>query len=283
MATTKTKAKKTNADKPAPKAAPKARPKAAKGPSKAVRAALAAVVSVQPPEIPVDKLVGEARALAASAKKHQGRLTKVGLTAASVELVAALGQALAEAQEQLAASRKVGRSAAEVKADVASRAYRTRTLEDLTYALVDGVSEGSADAEARIAKIREGEGLDDLISDLGMIVAYVAEAAPALRAIGQDPKKLAELGAQLGDKLAALVDERRARADEVRGAQERDRVATALSAAMSAVRRAGRYAFRDDPEKQRLYVSAYSRVRKAVFRAKQTRAKNAAATPAATA
>jgi len=53
---------------------------------------------------------------------------------------------------------------------------------------------------------------------------------------------------------------------------ERNGIATALSAA-------GRYAFRDHPKKARNYASTHTRVRKAQYRAKQTRAKKAAKAP----
>ncbi len=239
--------------------------------SKDVLSALAAVENVRPPEIPVDRLVGEARALALAARKHGAALSKVGLKGASVTLVAGLGASLAAAQSALLSSRRVGRSAAEVKAEEAARDYRARRLDDLEFAV--GMD---PEAAARISKIREGEGLDDLIADLRQIVTFVEEVPAALTAIGQNPKKLAATGAELEEKLSTLVDERRTRSDETRFVTERDRAATALSAAMGAVRRAGRYAFRDEPEKQRLYASAYNRVRRAVARAKQTRAKKQA-------
>lgn len=259
--------------KSAKKTAPKKKAPAASKPSKDVAAALAAVETIRPPEIPVDKLVGEARALAVTAKKHAPRLAKVGLKASVASLLGGLGEALASGQAALLAARKVGRSVAEVKAEEAARDYRARSLDDLAFAH----DADDADAADRISKIREGEGLDDLISDLRQIVTFVREVPTKLSAIGQNPKKLAETGAMLEEKLSALVDERRSRSDETSLVSDRDRAATALTTAMATVRRAGRYAFRDEPEKQRLYASAYSRVRKAVFRAKQTRAKKAAA------
>ncbi len=239
-------------------------------PSKDIVAALAAVESVRPPEIPVDRLVGEARALAVAAKKHAPRLAKVGLRVSFATLDAALGEELATAQSALLASRRVGRSPAEVKAEEAARDYRARRLDDLDFAV--GMEPHAAE---RIAKIREGEGLDDLISDLQQIVTFLTEVPDELAAIGQNAKKLAATGTELEEKLSTLVDERRTRSDENRLVADRDRVATALSAAIGTVRRAGRYAFRDEPEKQRLYASAYNRVRRAVARAKQTRAKKA--------
>ncbi len=267
--------KKSAASTPTPKSPKKtpAKKKASAGakPPRDVLAALAAVEQVRPPEIPVDRLVGEARALAVAAKKHGAALAKVGLKGAFAALVAGLGEALATAQAALLASRRVGRSAAEVKAEAAARDYRARRLDDLDFAV--GTDPDAAD---RIAKIREGEGLDDLISDLRQIVTFVREVPERLAAIGQNAKQLAQTGTELEAKLSGLVDERRTRADETRLVDDRDRAATALTSAMGTVRRAGRYAFRDAPEKQRLYASAYNRVRKAVARAKQTRAKKQA-------
>ncbi len=157
--------------KSAKKTAPKKKAPAASKPSKDVAAALAAVETIRPPEIPVDKLVGEARALAVTAKKHAPRLAKVGLKASVASLLGGLGEALASGQAALLAARKVGRSVAEVKAEEAARDYRARSLDDLAFAH----DADDADAADRISKIREGEGLDDLISDLRQIVTFVRE------------------------------------------------------------------------------------------------------------
>jgi hypothetical protein len=244
-------------------------------PGKRVREALAAVSLVRPPEIPVDKLLGEARALGVASKRHQAVLAKVGMPASLLALLDGLVEALAEAQGRCVATRKTGRTVTEVKVEEAARLYRQRTLEDLAFAL-----DGQPDADERIAKIREGEGLDDLVADLAAIVAYVEEASKSLSAIGQNPKKLAKEGASLEGKLSFLVSERRSHGDETSLTGERDRAATALSAVMLTIRKAGKYAFRDEPNKSRLFSSSYTRIRKAVYRAKQTKAQKKAASGA---
>ncbi len=265
-------AKKTTAKKTVKPAAAKAKPKAPEASAKEIAEALAEVATVRAPDIPVDKLTGEARTLVVAAKRDAEALAKVGVKRSLIAIVASLSAIVSKVQSQILAARKVGRTKAEIATDVLARAFRQRTLEDLAFA-----TDGDADAALRIAAIREGEGVDDLIADLGVIVAFIREIPDQLKRIGQNPQKLVQEGTALEAKLGALVDERRTRSDETALTTERDRAATALSAAMAKLRSAGKYAFRDEPNKARLYTSTYTRVRKAVYRAKQTKAKKAAA------
>ena len=262
--TTKKVAKRASATRIAAKAsAPKKVPVATE---KEIAAALASVKKVKPPEIPIDKLLPEARTLVVAATKHAARLAKVGKKPSVIALVAALAALVSDLQLKIAAARSVGRTKAEIATDLAARAYRQRTLEDIEYA-----TDGDENAAARISDIREGEGVDDLLTDLTLIVAFLLEISEKITAIGQNPNKLATEGKTLESKLASLVDARRTASDD------RDRAATALSAAMSTLRSGGKYAFRDEPENARLYLSTYTRVRKAVQRAQATKAKTAAA------
>ena len=268
--TTKKVAKRASATRITAKAsAPKKVPVATE---KEIAAALASVKKVKPPEIPIDKLLPEARTLVVAATKHAARLAKVGKKPSVIALVAALAALVSDLQLKIAAARSVGRTKAEIATDLAARAYRQRTLEDIEYA-----TDGDEDAAARISNIREGEGVDDLLTDLTLIVAFLLEISEKITAIGQNPNKLATEGKTLESKLASLVDARRTASDDKALTAERDRAATALSAAMSTLRSGGKYAFRDEPENARLYLSTYTRVRKAVQRAQATKAKTAAA------
>jgi hypothetical protein len=241
-----------------------------------VQSAVAAVTTVKVPEIPVHRLVSEARGVVFVAKKDVAALTRIRFNLAFVPLISSLATDLENMQIRINKARDTGRTTAEIKAEDAARTYRERTLESLEYALG-----GDATAAERISDIREGEGLDDLLDDVGVVIDFVEEeeTAEALVNIGEDPEALAAEGRQHRAALSKLVYTRRA-GDASALVPERNRIATALSAAVGKLYSAGRYAFRDDPKKARNYASTYTRVRKAQYRAKQTRAKkNAAKAP----
>jgi hypothetical protein len=240
----------------------------------AVQSAVAAVTTVKAPEIPVHRLVSEARGVVFVAKKDVAELTRIHFNLALVPLISSLASGLENLQIRINKARDKGRTTAEIKAEDGARTYRERTLESLEYALRE-----DATAAGRISDIREGEGLDDLLDDVGVVIDFVAEeeTAAALVNIGEDPAALAAEGRTHRAGLSKLVYSRRAGNEASSLVPERNRIATALSAAVGKLYAAGRYAFRDDPKKARNYASTYTRVRKAQYRAQKTRAKKEAA------
>ena len=161
-------------------------------------------------------------------------------------------------------------------------ALRTRALEDLEFVLLSkpDSEEGKAAAE-RIARIREDEGVDDLIDDLRAIIPFFTETKKKLQAVGVDVAATIKQAEAIADTLGDLVAARRISASEKSLYAERDAAATLLWNTMNEVRRIGRYAFRDRPKSARDYVSTYNRQRRAVAKAKKTReAKKAPPSPA---
>jgi len=220
-----------------------------------VQAALAAVAKAKLPEIPVHRLVSEARDVVFAAKKDVAELHRIRFDLALVPLISALASALEHVQSRIEKARDAGRSEADIKAESDARTFRERTLESLEYAL-----RGDESARERISDVREGSGLDDLLDDVGVVVDFVEEASVALTNIGADPLALASEGRTHQSLLSKVVHPNRAPSDAALDA-ERDRIATALSAAVAKLYAAGRYAFRDHPKRARKYASAHARVR----------------------
>lgn len=220
-----------------------------------VQAALAAVAKVKRPEIPVHRLVSEARDVVFAAKKDVAELQRIRFDLALVPLISALASALEHVQSRIEKARDAGRSEADIKAEADARTFRERTLETLEYAL-----RGDESARERISDVREGSGLDDLLDDVGVVVDFVKEASIALINIGADPAALASEGRTHQSLLSEVVHPNRGPASDAALDRERDRIATALSAAVAKLYAAGRYAFRDHPKRARKYASAYTRV-----------------------
>ncbi len=221
-----------------------------------VQAALVAVAKVKPPEIPVHRLVSEARDVVFAAKKDAAELERIRFDLALVPLISALASALEHVQSRIEKARDAGRSEADIKVESDARTFRERTLESLEYAL-----RGDESARERISDVREGHGLDDLLDDVGVVVDFVEEASVALTNIGADPLALASEGRTHQALLAKVVHPNRTPSIDAALDAERDRIATALSAAVAKLYAAGRYAFRDHPKRARKYASAHTRVR----------------------
>ena len=221
-----------------------------------VQAALAAVAKAKLPEIPVHRLVSEARDVVFAAKKDVAELARIRFDLALVPLISALASALEHVQSRIEKARDAGRSEADIKAESDARTFRERTLESLEYAL-----RGDELARERISDVREGNGLDDLLDDVGVVVDFVEEASDALTNIGADPLALASEGRTHQSLLSKVIHPNRAHSSDAALIVERDRVATALSAAVAKLYAAGRYAFRDHPKRARKYASAHTRVR----------------------
>jgi hypothetical protein len=239
-----------------------------KGPKSALdrlRAELAKIESPQPPPIPVDRLVGEAKLLAKAAEKRLAGLKKVGLDAKLVSGLEDRASALADAQAELTLARGAKRTKAEVALERDAIALRSQMVADGRYALRD-----DEDAQAALDAIQEGEGLDDLVQDLRALATFQTEHAAALSKIGVKAKGNAASANKVADGLEALVLARRSGDDQASAEARdlRDRAATHLFHAMSEVRAAGTYAFRDDPAAVQKFRSAYRATKRARGRGK---------------
>lgn len=235
------------------------------------RTALEAVVAAAP-VIPGKAMRAESRTLLKAIERDSDELSRRGLRAQHVSIITEAAAKLESLEHAILAMRSEGRTAAEIHAEKEAMALRTRALEDLEFALLSkpDSDEGKAAAE-RIARIRENDGIDDLIDDLRVVIPFFSESKKKLEAVGVDVAGTIKQAKSLADTLDNLVSARRLSSGEKSLYSERDAVATLLWDTMNEVRRIGRYAFRDRPKSARDYGSTYNRQRRAVAKAKKTR------------
>lgn len=235
------------------------------------RTALQAVVAAAP-VIPGKAMRAESRTLLKAIERDSGELTRRGFRAHHASIITEAAAKLESIEHAILALRSEGRSPAEIHAEKEATALRSRSLEDLEFALLTKPdSEEGKTAAARIGRIRENDGIDDLIDDLRVIIPFISEEKKKLEAVGVDVAGTIKRAKSLADTLDNLVSARRLSSGEKSLYAERDAFATLLWDTMNEVRRIGRYAFRDRPKSARDYASTYNRQRRAVAKAKKTR------------
>jgi hypothetical protein len=210
--------------------------------------------TVKPPSIPVDRLLGEARALAKVASAQATALAKVGVGKSVVASLTPRIDALADAQTSLVMSRGKSRTKEEIAFEKEATELRSDMVADGRFALRD-----NPDAQSALDAIQEGDGLDDLVQDLKDLGGFFTKYASALGKVASDHAKKKARATVLAKSLESLVTDRRA--SDAQGTVEkdlRDRCATLLEETMSEVRSAGVYAFRKNPETQVKFRSSYT-------------------------
>ncbi|MFO0641600.1 MAG: hypothetical protein U0183_20420 [Polyangiaceae bacterium] len=240
--------------------------------SAATKAAASQAPSTRAP-IPSKAMRAECTALHKAAKADLAGLKKRGITEGDLTMLKD-GIALLrfyDAKVRIESSKS--RSAEEIALEEEAKELRAEALAVLTFALVpEPMTPAGEKAAERIDGIREGDGIDDLIGDTTDTATFLLEEKRAVAAIGEDPVALAAKLTEVGKRLEDLVTTRRGARGASPDVTLRDRAANALWATANKIRRAGRFHFRDDAKRARSYTSTYNRVRRAVAKAKETRA-----------
>lgn len=240
--------------------------------SAATKAAASQAPSTRAP-IPPKAMRAECTALHKAAKADLPGLKKRGITEADLTMLKD-GIALLryyDAKVRLESSKS--RSAEEIALEEEAKELRAEALAVLTFALVpEPPTPAGEKAAERIDGIREGDGIDDLIGDTTDTATFLLEEKRAVAAVGEEPVALAAKLTEVGKRLEDLVTTRRGAKGASPDVTLRDRAANALWATANKIRRAGRFHFRDDAKRARSYASTYNRVRRAVAKAKETRA-----------
>ncbi len=230
------------------------------------RAALLSLRDIASPQIPIDRLIGEGRVLLKASRKDRKALLKVGLDPAVLEGLDGRIETLAEAQARYQAETRKTRGREELEKEREAYMLRADMLADARWAFRNEA--GLLDA---LARIQEGEGLDDLVQDLRDLAALFHAQRHLFAAV--DAEALAERAQDVAISLGDLVATRREETTDEKDL--RDRAASWLKDAMSDIRAAGQYALRKDPARLALYASVD--VRRKNGRSKQTRSRSKAA------
>jgi hypothetical protein len=127
-----------------------------------------------------------------------------------------------------------------------AEALRAEFLDIFTWAFRDG----SHDADLK--RIREGDGVADLVADLGDLVELADKESERL-GFQKNHQELSKQAAQLATKLKEAFLGRLTTKTDTAATDLRDRAATWLDTAVKEVRAAGRFAFRRDPDLAALF------------------------------
>lgn len=205
------------------------------------------------PVIPPPRMVPEAHALFLVCEKHQDRLVAVGVERKLIQSIPERAQAAAGAQAVLDNVRGRKRTTAELEYERKGVQLRSDIVAAGRYALRDNDK-----AQSTLDVIQEGTGLDDLVQDFPALGVFLTTYSDAFVRIGLDPVALKKQCDELAANLQKVVVARRAGDDEEANALLiRNRACAYLWDAMSEIRSAGVYAFRNDPDVQPYFRSAY--------------------------
>ena len=234
--------------------------------AKAIKDTIEASPEVTESPMPVVKLLSEAKQAVFNAENDLEQLCQRNYDFKNLGLIRGM-TAEVERLHVLAAKPRGGkRTPKEIAIEARAKDWREKSLDDIELA-----TDGDPEAAAWATKIREGEGIDDLLDDAVQIVSYAPKVAAQLDSVGVDAQEIVAEGKELIDLLTPEVLKRRAETTAVSYVPQRNRAANALYLLLNRLYQFGRNVFRKQPTQARAYASTYSRVRKAVYRAKKTR------------
>lgn len=198
----------------------------------------------------VDSLVGEARLLAEVARRHRAALLAIGVPAAvldSLDERATTVEGAQLAQRQLAR----GKGAEELATTQQATQLRAEILRAVRFAMRHDPA-----VLRRVEAIHEGTGPDDLVADLVACAELCDAHGPQLEDVQVDPFALAQACRALHAGLSANLRDRRLRSvTALQHTDTRDRAVAHLLDAMTEVRAAGLFLFRNEPQEARAFRS----------------------------
>lgn len=214
--------------------------------ARALARALPAAAVHEPSRRTAD-LLRDARSVASACRLHAAALAARGLPAHAADDLVARADALSQAQALWLADRRSGlrtESTALVLADADA-------LRDEAIAVAGLALRKSRDGQERLASLRDGEGIADLIADLADLAALARDAADAFEDVNEDP---AALEARLL-KACKKVESALATSDAghvVSSAKDlRDRLAVLVEDSLDEIRAFAAVAFRADGDNAR--------------------------------
>ena len=215
--------------------------------------------SIAEPRLPMAVFLQEAHDLhtLVSQPEIRGRLEKVGVDPSSLDRMGSAITAARQAQSQWTVIRDRSKSDAQRAAEESADELRNELLAACRWSL-----RNDRVALATVRAIAEGESVADLIQDL-VDLARLIETRKA--AFDQDasfdaPTRVREAQG-MAERLQTGVSQEKLVADQIRAKELRDRAFTYLYDQVSAMREAGRYAFRKDPSLVAKFGSPYFRRR----------------------
>ncbi|MDP2343386.1 MAG: hypothetical protein Q8O67_20680 [Deltaproteobacteria bacterium] len=203
--------------------------------------------SVKAPDASVEELLRDARQLAAATREHQDELIARGLAPNMAATLEARADALSQTQALWMADRRKGLRKESTAALIAEAEEARRDA----LAIADLALRRSRDGLARLANIREGEGLADLAADLRDLSALVSDAGDAFALVNEDADVLSDRLKKLGKKLTEALASEDAGRVVSSSKDRRDRLVVLVKDAIEEVRAYARVVFRKDSTNER--------------------------------
>ncbi|WP_437569937.1 hypothetical protein [Sorangium sp. So ce542] len=204
------------------------------------------------PDIPLSVAERELTSLSRLARAEQARLSRVGITADKVDLLARFARRLGALEKAWQTARGA------VQLTSAQRRLRDEA-EALDAKLVAGGRWGCRNdpaAQAELSRIAEGSGLADTIQDLRDLVDFWSDHESALGVTDITRKDL-ERAKALADALEDAAANEASDASAAHALELRNRAFWAADELAKEIREGGRYAFRDQPKLAAKFVSRY--------------------------
>ncbi|MBI5493748.1 MAG: hypothetical protein HY904_01910 [Deltaproteobacteria bacterium] len=235
----------------------------------ALIAKLPAESRTREPSIPADTQLKEARLAATAAKTHRGRFAKLPefdvAVVDSLPGIIAAYESAQKAWDRQRAAKALGKG--KVAARAAGETLRSSILSAGTF-----LFRKQPAPLAELGRISEGEGLDDLITDLRDLVAHRTDNAARWAKDVKLPKNAFARCTELADLLDGTVESEEA----ISAHEHRNQVALVLEDALAELREGADYLFSDEPARLAPFVSRYNARKVARSRRKAAKAKGEA-------
>lgn len=200
--------------------------------------------AVREPRVPIKNLVAEARRINGRVKKDLKQLLDgSAFTKSDALILQAAVDAFAGAANSVFAATAPNLPSKQNRQREEAEALLTEAYGDLSY-LADETDD--ADLARKIGELREGDSLDDTISDLALTAPLLEKRARDLAGVGVSTAK------ETAKRLQKLHDLLEPEQEDFR-----DRLGLVLDSHLARVRRHGKQAFKNDPKKASQYVDAY--------------------------
>lgn len=208
------------------------------------------VSSVRLPTVPIDAYVQEAYDLYEWIAEDQEPLTNAGLEAVFITDLPNRAKILRQAQSIWMKERY---SKEEAQREWDERAVDAYALKESLEASFKFAFRKHPDLVAKVNVIAEGTGHTDMVQDLSDLSVLGKANENLLLSIGMDLSDLDQAAQWSGELATLLAKVNGERNDNNRAKLQRDKAYTHLKEAMDEIRITGKYVYRKEPEKVRVF------------------------------
>ncbi|MBI5480836.1 MAG: hypothetical protein HY906_18400, partial [Deltaproteobacteria bacterium] len=225
---------------------------------KAVEAALAAIPDgeVRSPDMPIGTFAQQGEVLRVAAERDRADLLQASVDAALIDGLDAQLGAVRTTDAKWQVSRLQGRPQELVIQEQAAFALRDDTLKAASWALRE-----DEDALVKLAKIREGDGVPDMLQDHEALAAFLRTYAPKIKLQGFDPGARATECEEMARVTRAMSAKWKLDESQRNLLQLRDRAFTLCAKTLQTIRGAAEFKFGKDEQRIAPYRDRYTMAR----------------------